>query len=139
MKVILLRDLKKIGKKGDILSVSDGYANNFLFKNGSAKKCTDIDEKKTKEKNIEKKENLKNKEKSLENKVSSISGKEFIFREKSNDKGFLFKKIKKEDLSHNFNIPTEIIKWEKDIKEKGVYNVEVNYKDKSSVIKIVVE
>lgn len=40
MKVILLKDVKAQGKKGDVINVSDGYANNFLLKRGLAAPAT---------------------------------------------------------------------------------------------------
>ena len=36
MKIVLLKDLKGKGKKGEIIEVNNGYANNFLIPNGYA-------------------------------------------------------------------------------------------------------
>ncbi|CAJ1317301.1 50S ribosomal protein L9 [Paenibacillus sp. PK4536] len=40
MKIIFLKDVKGSGKKGEVKEVADGYAQNFLIKNGHAKPAT---------------------------------------------------------------------------------------------------
>lgn len=71
MKVIFIKDLKKQGKKNEIKEVSDGYAVNYLIKNGYAVKYTkssgDIldaqmaNDKLNEENNIKRAEDIKNK------------------------------------------------------------------------------
>ena len=41
MKVILKTDVKKVGKKGDIVEVSDGYGRNYLIARGLAVASTE--------------------------------------------------------------------------------------------------
>ena len=63
MKVIFIKDLRGQGKKNDIKEVSDGYATNFLIKNGYAVKYTktsvNILDEQIKEREIQEKEDIK--------------------------------------------------------------------------------
>lgn len=42
MRIIFLKDVKGSGKEGEITNVSDGYARNYLLKNGLAKEANDV-------------------------------------------------------------------------------------------------
>ncbi len=86
MKVILLNDVKKVGKKGEVKEVADGYARNFLIARGLAVVASSgankVLEKQNKEKakqdELNKQEALKTKEKletlELEFKVKANNG-----------------------------------------------------------------
>ncbi|MEE0965459.1 MAG: 50S ribosomal protein L9 [Bacilli bacterium] len=67
MKVILLQDVKKVGKKGEIVNVADGYGQNFLIKNKLAVLATNSGkEKVAQQKEQERLQDLENKKKAEE-------------------------------------------------------------------------
>lgn len=75
MKVILIADVKNVGKKGDVVDVSEGYATNFLIKKHLAvlqnkANLNDLNKQKEQEKQLD----LENREKAmnLKNKLQNI-------------------------------------------------------------------
>lgn len=60
MKVILLADVKKVGKKGETVTVSDGYGANFLIRKGLATLSTENSQKELARNNAKEAERQKN-------------------------------------------------------------------------------
>lgn len=130
MKVIFIKDLKKQGKVNEIKEVSNGYATNFLIKNGYAVKYTktsaDILDKDIKKKEEMEKDAIKEagetKEKLeklvLEFKVTANNGK--VFGSISN------KQISEELKSKGFNIDKKLIDTNGAISTLGIHIVKVN-------------
>jgi LSU ribosomal protein L9P len=76
MKVILLKDVKGTGKKGEVKNVADGYANNYLIKNGLAIEATPANLKQMEAKKrseAKKKEEELKEAKKLKEKLESIT------------------------------------------------------------------
>ena len=90
MKVVLLEDVRKVGKKGDVVNVSDGYGQNFLIKNKLAVKETagakKILEQQKEEARLQDIENKKNAEE-LKEKIEGITL-EFVLKSGKDGKTF---------------------------------------------------
>lgn len=98
MKVILLEDVKKVGKKDEIVEVSQGYANNVLFKKNLAVEADkkNLDKLKRQIEDYEKNDqlNIKNAIKLKE----ELESKEFVFKLKSGKGGNVFGSISQKQV-----------------------------------------
>jgi large subunit ribosomal protein L9 len=133
MKIILLKEVNDLGKKGEVKDVSDGYARNFLFKKNLAKLATksalkDLEAKKeTEEKKAE--EELK----VVEDTVSQIDGLEIEVPARIDEEtGKLFGSINEAKISQlfkekGFDIKKNQIKIPQPIKEIGEYPVTLSF------------
>ncbi len=93
MKVILLQDVKKLGKKDDVVNVSDGYANNYLFKNNLAVISSDTSDKKLQEKKAADAAKRAAKLEEAKALKKELEAKEFKFKLKSGVNGNVFGSI----------------------------------------------
>ena len=131
MEVIFIKDLKNQGKKGQIKNVKDGYAENFLIKNGYAIKKTKENLSKLNhelEKKKQEDENNKKKALLLKEKLSKVTL-EFKVKTGEGDKVFgsiSVKQIKDELLKKGFNIEKNQIDINNPISSLGFHNVNIN-------------
>lgn len=145
MKIILLKDIKNIGKKWDIKRVSSGYARNFLIPQGLAKLATmnalkSLEEKKGE---IEAKA-IQNLEK-IEDLASSLDGYELIIKEKVGEYGKLYAALSAGTIvkalkEKGYKISNNILKIKEPIKEIGEYAITLEFEHNlEAEIKIIVE
>ncbi len=134
MKVIFIKDLKGQGKKDEIKEVKDGYANNFLIKQGYAVKYTEYSKEVLNEQIIKKEEDNKEEirkynqiKKELENKIIKFKVKTGI-----EDKVFgsvTSKQISEELKKINYDIDKKDIKVE-NLDTLGFHEVKISLNKK---------
>lgn len=145
MKIILLKDVKAQGKKGDVINVSDGYAQNFLFKQNLAVPANSGNmainnqqkaaEAKAKAEAKKAAEDLAKELCNVEIKISATVGKN----------GQLFGSITNKEISDEleklgYTIDKKKIVLDSPIKAQGNYSVIIKlYPEVSAKIKVIVE
>ncbi len=145
MKVILLKDVKGKGKKGELVNVSDGYARNYLFPRKLANEATDnnVHILNTKKENDRKKK-LAEIEKA-QKLADELRGKEVILKTKAGETGRLFGAITTKDIAKEikskFKVEIDKKKIVSDtIKQLGSYEIELKiYPEISTKIKVIIQ
>lgn len=145
MKVILLTDVKKQGKKDEVIDVSDGYATNFLINKGLAVPYNDSNKKKLerdlKTRALEEEAFIKECEE-LKKKLEKISIK---FKVKTSNDGRMFgtissKQIASELKNKGYDIDKKKIECDHNIDSLGTHIVKINLHKKVIVdLKVVTE
>ncbi len=131
MKVILLEDVKNVGKKGQIINAKDGYANNFLFPKNLAIEATDVNLKNLE--NAKKRKEEKEKEILEEAKVleEQLMQKTLVIKTKTGENGKLFGSITTKEIAdilekeHGISIDKKKYDLEESIKSVGEYYVKI--------------
>lgn len=142
MKVILTKDVKNVGKAGDLVNVSDGYGRNYLFPQGLAIEATKaninvLNEKKKAEDKKKKKE--VEEAKKLSEKISDTS---VVLKVRAGENGKLFGSITSKDIqdglkAKGFDIDKKKINLPDVIKTTGVYYVDIKiYPGISAKVKV---
>lgn len=130
MKVILLEDVKNVGKKGEILNAKDGYARNFLFPKNLAIEATPVNLKNLEaaQKQKEKKEKEAYEEaKKLEEELTKLT---VVIKTKTGENGKLFGAVTSKEIAENIEkehgLTIDKRKYEMDpIKSVGEYFVKI--------------
>ena len=142
MEVIFIKDLKNQGKKGPIKKVKDGYAENFLIKNGYAVKKTKENLSKLNHEQAKKaKEDAENKKQAeeLRKKLSKVIL-EFKVKTGEGDRVFgsiSIKQIKDELSKQGFKIEKSQIEIPNTIQSLGFHNININlYPGITSIVKV---
>tara|TARA_B100000427_G_scaffold136089_1_gene113132 strand:+ start:71 stop:526 length:456 start_codon:yes stop_codon:yes gene_type:complete len=102
MQIILLEDIRNLGKIGEVVDVKDGYGRNFLLKLGKALRAdkSNIDFVNKKKDEINKKNiELKNNAKKV---LEKIKNKKIFFKKETKENGELFAAIKPKEISKYF-------------------------------------
>ncbi len=131
MKVVLLEDVKSLGKKGELVSTSDGYARNFLFPKKLAKEANSQAMNELKNAQDSKDFKVKTETENAQKIAKSLEGKILTIKAKAGSQGRLFGAVTSKELatliSKEFNLQVDKRKIviEDDIKAFGTYKATI--------------
>ncbi len=129
MKILLIKDVKGLGKAGEIKNAKDGYARNFLIPKGFAKVATPEVIKEWKEEEAKRQAELAKELKELNEMKNRLEKESIIIKHKLGANGQLIGSVTNKEIAEvlkqkDFDIDKKNIEH-KTIKAPGIYNIEV--------------
>jgi len=131
MQILLLENIAKIGRKGEIVSVAEGYGRNFILKKKLGIIPTAQDIAKYKSNQIKKETTAQEKLSNLQDLQAKLENYELVLQVKANTEGHLFGAIKDTDILEPLNrefgqlLDKSMIKIPSPIKELGQYTISI--------------
>lgn len=103
MKVILNADVKGLGKKGELVNASDGYARNFLFPKNLAVEANSTAMNELKNRESSKAHHIAEEKAAATESANKINGKEIVIHAKAGSNGKLFGAITSKEVAAEIN------------------------------------
>ena len=129
MKVILLQDVKDIGKKDDIVNVSDGYARNFLFPRKWAMEATENAVKVVERKREAERRKEAEARAAAEQIAAKLKNKVVILKVKCGEKGRLYGSVTAQEVAdavkagYEYEIDKRKVEIKEPVRQLGDYEV----------------
>jgi large subunit ribosomal protein L9 len=146
MEVILLKDVKGQGKKGEVIKVSDGYARNFLLPKGLAVQATEQGKKRVNEHNALMLRKKQTEEAAAKKQAERISALQVEFAVKAGENGKLFGSVTAKDISealekqHRISVDKKKVVLPEPIRNIGEYKVEIKvYPEISAQLNVIIK
>lgn len=144
MKLVLLQDVKSLGKKGELVNSSDGYARNYLIPRGLAKEVNA--QVMNEYKNAENSKKYKHDQEvaAAESAKATLEGKSVTIKSKAGKEGKLFGSVTTKEVSaelkNQFGLTIDKRKISmSDVKTCGTYNAEIKlHAGITATVKVVV-
>lgn len=131
MQILLTSNVDKVGRKGEIVTVAEGYARNFILKKKLGIIPTSQDIAKYKANQSKQQKVSQERLSSLQNLQTKLEDYELILQVKANEEGHLFGAIKETDILEPLNrkfgqiLDKSMIKITSPIKELGQYTIDI--------------
>ncbi len=133
MKVVLLQDVKSIGKKGELCNVSDGYARNFLLPRKLCKEANAQAMNELKNAEAAREYKLKTETEQARKNADTLSGKTVKIYAKPGQGGKIFGSVTAKELAEEIQkqlgveVDKKKVVLDGDIKAFGTYNFDVKF------------